>query len=109
MKRAKPQAATKLVIQASENVSRKTRKRHSLKLSPSRIICIMDNVLRYYLAPILPAVQQTCTCTNTQVDARTCLVQRVLSYYLINCTFLMLIHEQLHTIFGVGFDIIMRN
>jgi len=43
-KRAKPQAATKLVSQAAKNVSRR-----SLKLSLFTIISIIDNILRYCL------------------------------------------------------------
>jgi len=55
--------------QAARPVSRR-----SLKLSPSRIISKMDNIFRYYLMPILPSVLQTCT--DTKVDAWTCLVQQ---------------------------------
>jgi len=75
MERAKPQAATKLVSQAGKNVSRKTRKPAQLRaFSFQIIISIMDNILGYYLTPILPAVLQTCI--NTQVD-KTCLVQQL--------------------------------
>ena len=45
MECAKPQAATELVSQAGKNVSRKTIvSRRSIKLSPCRIISIMDNI-----------------------------------------------------------------
>ena len=43
MKRDKPQAATQLLGQA----------RRSLKLLPFRIISIIDNILLYYLGPVL--------------------------------------------------------
>jgi len=53
MKRAKPQAATKLVNQAGKNVSRKTRKPAQLKaFSFQRIISIKDN---NYIALLLNA------------------------------------------------------
>jgi len=51
MECAKPQAATKLVSQAGKNVSHKTC--NGLRLSPSRIISILDNTLCYYWMPIL--------------------------------------------------------
>jgi len=56
MERATPQAATKLVSQAGKNVSRKTSKPAQLKaFSFQNYQSIMDNLLRYYLTPILPA------------------------------------------------------
>ena len=77
MECAKAQAATKLVSQADRNVSRKARKPPQLKAfcfqnyQYNRQYCI-TTWRQFYLQ----------SCTNTQVDARTCLVQFWFPHYL---------------------------